>query len=120
MALTDRPGRGPRERTRASGGDDRGQALPLVVAIVAIAALGVVGLGRFAVATVHAARARTAADAAALAGAADGREAAAAIASENGARLISYAERDGTVDVQVRWGDAMARARATIALAQPP
>jgi hypothetical protein len=97
-----------------------GQALPLVVGIVALAALGVVALGRFAAATVDAARARTAADAAALAGASDGRAAAVAVAAANGGSLVSFAARDETVIVEVRVGDALAGARATLTLAQPP
>jgi hypothetical protein len=98
----------------------RGQALPLVVAIVALAAIGVVALGRFAAGTVDAARARTAADAAALAGAAAGRGAAATAAAANAGTLVSFSQRDDTVIVDVRVGDAVARARATLTLARPP
>ncbi|MBK9179910.1 MAG: hypothetical protein IPM45_10160 [Acidimicrobiales bacterium] len=92
---------------------DRGQVIPLVaVALVAagallwlLAALGAV--------VVDQARARSAADAAALAGAAEGREAAAAVAEANGARLEAF-EADGTdTQVWVRVGRAVARARAT-------
>jgi hypothetical protein len=99
---------------------ERGQALPLVVAIVAFAALGLVALGRFAAGAVDAARARTAADAAALAGAAAGSGAAAVAAADNGGRLVSFSERDGSVIVEVRVGEARVSARATVALALPP
>ena len=105
-------------RRRLAG--DRGQALPLVVAVVALAALGVVALGRFAVGTVDAARARTAADAAALAGAAAGRVAAADAAAANGGTLVSFSERDDSVIVQVRVGEAVVNARATMAFSRPP
>ena len=60
-----------------------------------------------------AAQARTAADAAALAGAADGRAAAVRMAARNGGTLVEYASRPDGVEVQVRVGAAVARARAT-------
>jgi hypothetical protein len=102
------------------GQGDRGQAVPLVIAVVALAALAVVTLGRFAVGTVDAARARTAADAAALAGAADGRAAAASVARDNGGTLVSFTPAGDDVIVRVRVGQAVAEARASLVLASPP
>jgi hypothetical protein len=102
------------------GSGDRGQAVPLVIAIVAVAAFAVLALGRFAVGTVDAARARTAADAAALAGAADGRAAAASAAADNGGTLQSFVSSGDDVIVRVRVGRAVAEARARLLLAPPP
>ena len=106
-------------RTRRGSGD-RGQAVPLVIAVVVVAAVGVVAMGRLAEGAVDAARARTAADAAALAGATDGRSAAAAVASDNGGVLVGFASTGDDVLVEVRVGRATARARATMGLARPP
>jgi hypothetical protein len=102
------------------GAGDRGQAVPLVIAIVALAALAVVALGRFAAGTVDAARARTAADAAALAGAAHGEAAAASAAAENAGTLESFVTASDDVLVRVRVGRAVAEARASMVLAVPP
>ncbi len=102
------------------GRGDRGQALPLVIAVVALSAFAVVALGRFAVGTVDAARARTAADAAALAGAADGRGAAASAAGDNGGTLESFVSTGDDVIVRVRVGRAVAEARARMLLTPPP
>jgi hypothetical protein len=111
----------PRNPTASSRGTgDRGQAVPLVIAAVALAAVGLVALGRLAAGTVDAARARTAADAAALAGAIDGRGAAAAAATENGATLVSFAVAGDEVTVEVQVGRAVAAARATLVLAPSP
>lgn len=98
---------------------DRGQAAPLMIVMLFVA-IGVV------VATVEigrllneSARARTAADASALAGAAAGREEAARIAAANGGILLSYEEEkpedssDGLrVTVAVQVGQASRTARA--------
>ena len=95
---------------------DRGQAaiMMLVVAAVVFVALSsaTVVLGgdirdRL--------RARTAADAAALAGVEGGRRAAAALAARHGAELVSFEPGPGEYDVTVvvRVGDRTAPARAT-------
>ena len=92
--------------------DERGQVLPLMVLALALVAGGlvlVVELGRIAD---DRAQARTAADAAALAGAVEGRAAALALATGNGATVISYEELGEEVEVVVRVGRASARARA--------
>jgi hypothetical protein len=102
------------------GSGDRGQAVPLVIAVGVVAAVAVVALGRLAVGAVEAARARTAADAAALAGAVDGRAAASTAAVANHGVLISFVTSGEEVVVEVRVGRATARARAAMMLARPP
>ncbi len=91
---------------------ERGSVLPLV-ALLAVAVGGLcLGLGRFGGEAVTAGRARTAADAAALAGAAEGERAARAMARANGAELVE-AEEDGAAFVaRVRLGGEEATARA--------
>lgn len=83
-----------------------------MVALVAAAIVALVPAGR---ALAERAQARTVADAAALAGAAEGEQAAGDVAGANGGELLAF-ERDGDeVVVRVRVGDvdAYARARAT-------
>lgn len=92
--------------------DERGQALPLVavlVVLVAGAGLVLVVLGGRAA---DAARARTAADAAALAGAAADDAAARRAAEANGGRLTSIVRDTTDVVIEVVVGEARARARA--------
>jgi hypothetical protein len=93
-------------------GDDRGQATPIVAAVVVLAAVVALALGRAGSVAVDDARARTAADAAALAGAAEGRAAAADLARANGGRLVRFEVRGADVLVTVEVGGASARARA--------
>jgi hypothetical protein len=93
-------------------GDD-GQAVPLAAALVVIAALLVVGMGVLARDVGDAGRARSAADAAALAGVVGGRPAAAALAASNGGVLVAWKGGDAVVEVTVRVGRATATARAT-------
>ncbi len=94
-------------------GDERGQALPLLVLLL-VAALGAVLLvGRLAGAGVSAARARTAADAAALAGATVGDDAARRLADRNGSRVVSFARAGDVVTVEAENEGQRARARAT-------
>jgi hypothetical protein len=102
--------------------NDRGQAIPLLVAVLAIGAVVLMAIGHLGERAVDGARARTAADAAALAGAADGRRAAVALAGANGGTLVGYSERAGGVTVTVRVGRATAVARAALveANAGPP
>ncbi|MEO5680558.1 MAG: pilus assembly protein TadG-related protein [Acidimicrobiales bacterium] len=91
----------------------RGQALPLMGVVVALAALVVLGLGRVGSVVVARAQAQTAADAAALAGAVEGRVAAEGLAAANGGRLVSWAAAGREVEVvaDVRGERARARAR---------
>jgi D-alanyl-D-alanine carboxypeptidase/Putative Flp pilus-assembly TadE/G-like len=105
-------------RDRGSGGragNDDGQIVPLAAALVGLCCVALLALAPVARALDDRARARTAADAAALAGAADGERTAREVASANGADLLEI-DRDGDeVVVQVRVGEveAYARARAT-------
>jgi hypothetical protein len=105
-----RSGRGA-GRARA----DRGQATPLAVAMMAIVLVAMAGLVPVGRVLAERAAARTAADAAALAGAVEGEEAARTLAERNGASLLAF-QRDGdevVVRVRVGGADAYARARAT-------
>jgi hypothetical protein len=83
------------------------------MALALIVALGAaLLLARLAPLVDDAARAQTAADAAALAGAAEGRVAAARFAGANGGELLGF-QRDGSVvEVRVRVGHASADASA--------
>lgn len=94
-------------------GRDDGQAVPLIAALVVMAGVLVLGLGALAGDVVDAARARSAADAAALAGIRGGRPAADALAGRNGAALTSWQQVGDDVVVTVRVGGATATARAT-------
>src|SRR2546425_13303290 len=67
---------------------ERGSLLPLLAVILVLAATVMLAIGRLGEAAVARARARSAADAAALAGAADDRAAATAMAGANGAHLL--------------------------------
>ena len=94
---------------------DTGQLLPLVALVIACAGLGIIGLGRLTQEALATSRAATAADAAALAGAHGGPDAARVVAAENGARLVSFTRVSGDVRVVVRRGEATASARARLA-----
>jgi hypothetical protein len=96
---------------RARRGDD-GQAVPLLAGVLSVVVAMLVGLVALGNLVGDRTRAQTAADAAALAGAARGRPAAVAMASENHGELESFVARDGQVEVTVRVGDARAIARA--------
>jgi hypothetical protein len=109
--------------------DDRGQAVPLLVAAVGLAAVLVVGLAHMGRVVADRAQARTAADAAALAGAAEGEDAAREVASANGGELIRYDTRSGgesdaagdevLVEVSVGGVEAFGRARRRVVVAAP-
>lgn len=99
----------------------RGQTMPLAALIlvgVTLALTVVVDLGRSADA---AARARTAADAAALAGVADGCDTARYLADANGARLASCRRHGATITVEIELDGHRARAsaEATVAWIRP-
>ncbi len=104
-----------RGRSGAVGRDDRGQIVPLAAAMVALCCAALLALVPVAGALDDRARARTAADAAALAGAADGDRAARQMAEANGGDLVEIRRTGDEVVVQVRVGEveAYARARAT-------
>ena len=95
---------------------EAGQVLPLA-ALLMIVALGVaIAATRAGSLVDDAARARTAADAAALAGAADGRDAAVELARSNGGELLSFERIGNTVLVTVRVDHATQSASAAAAL----
>ena len=91
---------------------DEGQATPLVLAVVALALVVLLALVPLAQASRERAAARTAADAAALAGAAEGEDAAREVATANGADLVSWRAAGLDVWVVVVLGDARAEAKA--------
>jgi len=97
-------------------GRDRGQVLPWMMMIVAAAMAVVVVAVRLAAVVDDAAQARTAADAAALAGAAEGEPAARDLAERNGAELLSFERTWRGVRVEVRVGDVRARAEASASM----
>jgi uncharacterized membrane protein len=91
---------------------DRGQLLPFYALIVLVAGAAMLLVVHLGVLAVHRAHARTAADAAALAGAADGRTSADEVARANGAVLESFVAVGPDVEVRVRVGTTHATARA--------
>jgi hypothetical protein len=91
---------------------ERGQALPFLALTVVVAGMAVILLGRLGGAAVDRARASAAADAAALAGAAEGREAAESLARANGGRVLRYQQLGEDARVTVAVGEAEAGARA--------
>ena len=101
--------------------DDRGQAVVALVLAMTVTVLALLVIGRVGVAVRDRARARSAADAAALAGAGDDRRAAEDVAARNGARIVSYIEAGGAVEVSVEIDGmrATARARAEVAEGAP-
>ncbi|HEV7886862.1 MAG TPA: M15 family metallopeptidase [Acidimicrobiales bacterium] len=98
---------------------DRGQILPLVALLILTAGLAVLLLARLGGAASARAQARTAADAAALAGVLYGRSAAASVAEANGARLVRFEARAGQAFVRVTLGQATATARARRTRSRP-
>jgi hypothetical protein len=96
------------------GRGSAGQAVPLIAGIMAVAVVLLIAVGELGRTAADSARARTAADAAALAGAAEGRDAAVHLAAENGGTLVSYAADHGVILVTVSVGGASATARAAL------
>jgi secretion/DNA translocation related TadE-like protein len=102
---------------------ERGNVSVIMVAGVGLAAVLCLGVARVGEATILAARADTAADAAALAGAdalalgmtpSAAVAAAQAAATDNGAHLVSCTCRDESAEVVVVLGRAHGRARAVV------
>ena len=91
---------------------ERGQALPLLAGILVVAGVVALVVADLGVAAVQRAQARTAADAAALAGAAEGEAAAREVAAANDGELLSFVADRRTVEVVVAVGRAQARATA--------
>ena len=97
-----------------------GQAAPLLVAVLVCGAVMVSAFGALGARVADAARARTAADAAALAGVVGGPDAARRLAAANGGVIESYQVADTDVVVRVRVRSAHASARATLSPDPPP
>lgn len=91
---------------------DQGQVLPLMTLALIVALSSALFLARLAPLVNDAARAQTAADAAALAGAAEGQATAARLAAANGGELVDYQQEGSTVAVTVQVGHASADASA--------
>jgi hypothetical protein len=92
---------------------DAGQGgVGLALAATALAVIAVLVLGTLARTVNDRARARTAADAAALAGVTGGPEAAARVAAANGGALERFEVIGPAVEASVRVGTAGARSRA--------
>lgn len=92
---------------------DRGQAVPLAAAMVGLTAVAMLAFVPVGTALGRRTQARTAADAAALAGAAERSEAAARrLASVNGGSLVDFEAEGDRVIVEVRVGDVTAHASA--------
>lgn len=91
---------------------ERGQAIPFMVLLLFATGVVVVAITRLGGAVDDAAQARTAADAAALAGAAKGYAFAQELAQANGGVLVDFQAFASFVEVQVRVGSSTAIARA--------
>jgi Flp pilus assembly protein TadG len=94
-----------------------GQATPLALVVVVLAIVATLAIAYVGRLVVDAGRARTAADAAALAGVDGGHEASARLAAEHDATIVSWSSSGPpdavTVTVTVRVGAARATAAAT-------
>ncbi len=99
-------------RQVVGGHRDAGQAVPLVLAVVVLAVVVLLTLVPLARGAQERAAARTAADAAALAGVAEGEESARDVAAANGATLVGWRAEGTDVWVEVSLGEARARAKA--------
>lgn len=93
---------------------EHGQTVPLVLMVLVLAVAVALGLVQLSRRVAERAAAGHAADAAALAGAADGRAAAASIAQANHAILVAFRQEGDVVEVEVRRGSARAVARAEL------
>ena len=83
---------------------ERGSATPLVVAFLVLTSALVLVVGRLGTAAVSRAQARTAADAAALAGAAEGRSAAEEVAGAAARTSVSFNQSGADTEVVVTVG----------------
>ena len=96
--------------TRVKGA--AGQAVPLLLLVLFVAVLLLLVVVRVGAVVHRRAVAQTAADAAALAGARHGEDAARSLAASDGAEIESFVERGAEVEVVVRLDDVRATARA--------
>lgn len=88
--------------------------MPVVAFALVVLVIGLLVVGRVGSAVIDRARARNAADAAALAGVRDGRPGAQALAERNGARLVGFEQSGDEVDVTVEVGPMRASSRARL------
>ena len=97
--------------------DQRGQATPLALVVVVLAVVATFAIAHLGRTVADAGRARTAADAAALAGVEGGQAASARLAAEHGATIVSWSSSGPpdavTVTITVRVGRSRASAAAT-------
>jgi hypothetical protein len=93
--------------------DRRGQAVPLALAAVVVAVVATLAVAAIGRSIIDAGRARTAADAAALAGVEGGRAAAEQLAAEHGATVLAWASSGPTDAITVIVTVRVGRARAT-------
>ena len=99
---------------------EQGQALPVVALVLVLVLVLALAIGAVGEATIQRARAQTAADAAALAGAADGADAARDLAGRNGATLVSFDPGPPVeVVVEVDGRRAVARAEKRLEIRRP-
>ena len=99
-------------RRRCFGRDEAGSVLPLMALAIVVLGGAVLLIGRLGVATTDRAGARAAADAAALAGAAEGEGPARELAAANGAQVRHFEAQGTDAVVEVELGTARAVARA--------
>ncbi len=119
-ATTARPDGSSLHRQEAQPQDERGAALVLMSLCLAMVLVATMLLAAVGERTVARARAQSAADASSLAGVSDGRSAAAELATNNGARLVSFEEGDNEVSVVVEFDGVRAAASAERRLALDP
>ena len=101
---------------------DDGQIVPLAAVMLLLVMGMVLALAQLGHHATNAARARTAADAGALAGAAGSRSTAEQVVAQNGARLVKYVDTYTWVEVTVAVGESesVARAERVRTLMAPP
>lgn len=109
----------PVHPSRLAVARERGQILPLVALLLALTAGAAVLVAQVGRVVDERARAATAADAAALAGAVEGRSGAEELARRNGAVLVAFRQEGPDTVVVVRVGRARAEARARRGVAPP-
>jgi len=91
---------------------NRRQVVPLIAPFIVFAGLAIIALAHLGGGAVDRAEAKRAADIAALAGAAEGQDAATDYARRNGNTLRNYKEAGDDTTVEVHYGDARAVSRA--------
>jgi len=101
------------------GSGSSGQVVPWFLLLVSAAVAATVGIARVGLVVDDSARARTAADAAALAGVHGDERTSREVAQANGAVLESFAFTGDGVEVLVRVGRMRARARAAYVVDWP-